>query len=168
MRGWKKCPKCLGLAPQSEVDSLGWYKCDCGKFFQDDPGDSNNDRNDTSTAEDKVGGKVRETDIIGGYHTPGPWHCVDVSEVELGMAGYAPQVGITDETGTRILAVLDQTDGQDEANARLIKSAPDLLAMLQIIRGCQGSFSVVDGVVWLESGEDLDLNRLVKNAIGEK
>lgn len=58
------------------------------------------------------------------YHTPGPW---EISE----SPDFPGQQTIHAQGSDRILAVLDRTDEQDIANARLIAAAPDLLEALK-------------------------------------
>ena len=54
-------------------------------------------------------------------HTPGPWY--------QNIDGHRRV--IHDETATRTLAVTDDCDEQDGANARLIAAAPELLEALR-------------------------------------
>jgi hypothetical protein len=57
-------------------------------------------------------------------HTPGPW-------IQGWDENFPRQtVIIEQETNGRILAVVDDNDEQDKANARLIASAPELLEAL--------------------------------------
>lgn len=56
-------------------------------------------------------------------HTPGPWFVMDYDD-------NVHQVAISDETATRYLAVIDNSDETDQANARLIAAAPELLEAL--------------------------------------
>lgn len=57
-------------------------------------------------------------------HTPGAWH--------IFTAACSPdQRAIGDETENRIIALIDKSDEQDEANAHLIAAAPELLEALE-------------------------------------
>jgi len=64
--------------------------------------------------------------------TPGPWAVLSKRN------DFPNQVIIAerDNSGGRILAVVDKSDAQDVANARLIASAPDLLAALVALVDC--------------------------------
>ncbi len=57
-------------------------------------------------------------------HTQGPWFIQH-------WDNFPDQTVISDETNTRCLAVIDKVDEQDEANARLIAAAPELLEALE-------------------------------------
>ena len=61
-------------------------------------------------------------------HTPGPWHISECATQNT-LAGICSESGlhITDISG------YGQTEEQNQANARLIASAPDLLAALYSI-----------------------------------
>ena len=61
-------------------------------------------------------------------HTPGPWH---LSE----CAGQTTDAGICAESGLHITDVggYGMRDDQNEANARLIAAAPELLAALECL-----------------------------------
>ncbi len=92
-------------------------------------------------------------------HTPGPWHCTP--EADLPRIGvYA---GKDDEDDEAIICdVTDEdlkVDGENEANARLIAAAPDLLEALEIVQnGINGS---------LVHGIPEKLERRIKAAIAK-
>lgn len=67
---------------------------------------------------------------MSAQHTPGPWCIDDFEQVGLHVAMH-PQKTTAIRAGTkagRLIAFLHQSD---EANARLIAAAPDLLAALK-------------------------------------
>lgn len=59
-------------------------------------------------------------------HTPGPWTIKIIPNDQLAILE-------ENNKGGRILAVCDNNDEQDLANARLIASAPDMYAVLKQI-----------------------------------
>lgn len=60
-------------------------------------------------------------------HTPGPY-------VLTQWDNFPDQQVITDETGTRCLALIDKNDEQDEANAILFTASPKLADALEAAR----------------------------------
>lgn len=84
-------------------------------------------------------------------HTPGPWVVTQWDEFPV-------QQVITDETGSRCLALVDRVDDQDIANAWLISAAPDLLSALErlVSRDRMEARECVfthDEMSWLEEAE---------------
>src|SRR5256885_12000685 len=70
----------------------------------------------------KQGGYMETSEVA--RHTPGPW------EVNVAPRGKdVPQVSVSGETAVCILS----ENGDEEANARLIAAAPDLLTALQAV-----------------------------------
>jgi len=73
-------------------------------------------------------------------HTQGTWRVDNDNTKE-------PQLGIVDDFGIDLAAVFDIPDspikshqGEAEANARIMASAPDLLAACEAARQCIGDF----------------------------
>ena len=72
-------------------------------------------------------------------HTPGPW-TIEPEHIDDEDGSYHEPVIMAND-GMLIVAVIRVGTGQDEANARLIAAAPDLLtALVEIAKG-EGRFS---------------------------
>jgi hypothetical protein len=67
-------------------------------------------------------------------HTPGPW------QVKIDKDGFTVSHDVYSEDGYTIVHSPGRVDGTDEANARLIASAPELLSELRSQLGILGWF----------------------------
>jgi hypothetical protein len=67
-------------------------------------------------------------------HTPGPWSVYEGQAFDLER-----QIVISDETATKVLAAIDHDTDEDEANARLMAAAP------QLLEACEEGLAFVAG-----------------------
>ena len=83
-------------------------------------------------------------------HTPGPW--------KVRIHGNFQQ-SILDSIGTRILAMVDNTDNQDKANAHLIAAAPELL------EACKAALDYAEGNV--KHVGEIETRKILNSAIAK-
>ena len=101
-------------------------------------------------------------------HTPGPWRIVDMPQEG------APHIaaGTTNDDMTLVAAIIwpYETEGwraEDEANARLIASAPELLEALERVERLMG-FGIFPKAVRLSAEEAMLIRAAIKKARGER
>jgi len=85
------------------------------------------------------------------HATPGPWKVGYSDDFE------GQQVIMEQDCNGRVLALIDDTDEQDQANARLIAAAPELLEACKKLLPCLQN--------WMEIAEDEDYREYDNKAL---
>lgn len=102
-------------------------------------------------------------------HTPGPWS----AEKDKGFSGETTWNVVCKGEGFKRFIVSDEglyrCDGSDEANARLISAAPDLLEQLQSMLIAAHMMMAVRGLSaeWEKTGIPADARAAIAKACGE-
>lgn len=101
------------------------------------------------------------------HHTPGPWNIHSTYDGSLPWKYAtieAPE--LEDQPGLGICYVQSLISGQDEANARLIAAAPELLHALKRAKSALARLTGMDGVMF-SALEKSTLRDLIESAIAK-